>query len=310
MGRDRAPTEGAIRKLVRKVREKGMLVDDRSGPRARTVRTPENIEAVAQIVAYNFRLSLTNALRDGHAPTISERIANKGLSASAYADNYNLERHSSSESLRAFQSIARYTIILDCTSTLCLLGTHDWLVFESAWIYANQCASSVSDASLDYTDEIFVKCIGLLNTMAAKNQAHFLQPQLYYTSLVFFRRHKNVKHPATTCYAVVAVRSNDSVLFNSFTPSSRYVVRDLARLRLGRQVRFALANYASTAIQKSVTILGWQERECELPSHEEAMMVGASESNLKINATGNRMNARILGPFMLQSNVLGGLRAV
>ncbi|EGI68779.1 hypothetical protein G5I_02559 [Acromyrmex echinatior] len=28
MGRDRAPTEGAIRKLVRKVREKGMLVDD------------------------------------------------------------------------------------------------------------------------------------------------------------------------------------------------------------------------------------------------------------------------------------------
>ncbi|EGI62156.1 Sushi, von Willebrand factor type A, EGF and pentraxin domain-containing protein 1 [Acromyrmex echinatior] len=48
MGRDRAPTEGAIRKLVRKVREKGMLVDDRSGPRARTVRTPENIEAVAQ----------------------------------------------------------------------------------------------------------------------------------------------------------------------------------------------------------------------------------------------------------------------
>ncbi|EGI69766.1 hypothetical protein G5I_01481 [Acromyrmex echinatior] len=50
MGRDRAPTEGAIRKLVRKVREKGMLVDDRSGPRARTVRTPENIEAVAQIL--------------------------------------------------------------------------------------------------------------------------------------------------------------------------------------------------------------------------------------------------------------------
>ena len=53
MGRDRAPTEGAIRKLVRKVREKGMLVDDRSGPRARTVRTPENIEAVAQSVRQN-----------------------------------------------------------------------------------------------------------------------------------------------------------------------------------------------------------------------------------------------------------------
>ncbi|EGI63331.1 hypothetical protein G5I_08360 [Acromyrmex echinatior] len=59
MGRDRAPTEGAIRKLVRKVREKGMLVDDRSGPRARTVRTPENIEAVAQ------------SLFASHIPTLS-----------------------------------------------------------------------------------------------------------------------------------------------------------------------------------------------------------------------------------------------
>jgi len=108
---------------------------------------------------------------------------------------------------------------------------------------------------------------------------------------------------------VVAARS-DSVLFNSFTPSSRYVVRDLARLRPDRQVRFALANYASTAIQKSVTILGWQERECEHPPHEEAMMVDASESDLKINATGNRMYARTLGPFTPQSNMLGGLHAV
>ncbi|EGI70054.1 hypothetical protein G5I_01175 [Acromyrmex echinatior] len=64
MGRDRAPTEGAIRKLVRKVREKGMLVDDRSGPRARTVRTPENIEAVAQILyMFTARRSHTEASR-------------------------------------------------------------------------------------------------------------------------------------------------------------------------------------------------------------------------------------------------------
>lgn len=65
---------------------------------------------------HNFRLSLTGVLRDGHAPAISERIANKGLSAGAYADNCNLERHSSSASLRAFQSIARCTVALDCTS--------------------------------------------------------------------------------------------------------------------------------------------------------------------------------------------------
>lgn len=65
---------------------------------------------------HNSRLSLTGVLRDSHAPAISERIANKGLSAGAYADNCNLERHSSSESLRAFQSIARCTVALGCTS--------------------------------------------------------------------------------------------------------------------------------------------------------------------------------------------------
>lgn len=35
--------------------------------------------------------------------------------------------------------------------------------------------------------------------------------------------------------------------------------------RLDRQVRFALANYTSTSIQKSVTILGWV---CEFPPRE------------------------------------------
>ncbi|KYM98855.1 hypothetical protein ALC62_10411 [Cyphomyrmex costatus] len=100
------------------------------------------------------------------------------------------------------------------------------------------------------------------------------------------------------------VVASDEQYFNTKRTMTR-AVRDLARLRPDRQVRFTLTNYASTAIQKSVTILGWQEREFELRPHEEAMMVGASESDLKINATGNRTYVCTLGaPFTPQSNVL------
>ncbi|KAM0736552.1 hypothetical protein ACS0PU_006201 [Formica fusca] len=61
--------------------------------------------------------------------------------------------------------------------------------------------------------------------------------------------------------------------------------------RLDRQVRFALANYTSTIIQKSVTILGWV---CELPPRENVSCSGgAGESNPKINVTDNRMYATL-----------------
>lgn len=72
-----------------------------------------------------------------HQP-FQRRIANKGLSAGAYADNYNIVALAW---LRAFRSIApiyRCIGLRIDVPTLCPLVTHDWLVFESAWIYANR----------------------------------------------------------------------------------------------------------------------------------------------------------------------------
>ncbi|XP_018375528.1 PREDICTED: uncharacterized protein LOC108769183 [Trachymyrmex cornetzi] len=101
MGRDRAPTEGAIRKLVRKVREKGMLVDDRSGPRARTVRTPENIEAVAQSVRQN---PTTSTRRRSQQLSISRtslrRILHKDLGLFAYKIQMTQELKANDHPLR------------------------------------------------------------------------------------------------------------------------------------------------------------------------------------------------------------------
>ncbi|KYN36414.1 hypothetical protein ALC56_09374, partial [Trachymyrmex septentrionalis] len=112
-------------------------------------------------------------LRDGYAPTISDRIANKGLSASAYTDNYNLERHSSSESLRAFQSIARYTTIL------------------------------VRDALLDCTD-IHKILQGLLNMMAVKNQANFIDARLLKDECPM-----GIEHPRDIEWSPLASTSDD-----------------------------------------------------------------------------------------------------
>ncbi|CAH0563005.1 unnamed protein product [Brassicogethes aeneus] len=50
MGRERAPSGTAVVKLVKKVREIGLLLDIRKGPRARTHCPPENIEAVSRSV--------------------------------------------------------------------------------------------------------------------------------------------------------------------------------------------------------------------------------------------------------------------
>lgn len=92
MGCDKAATEGAIRKLVKKVREKWMLVDDRSGPIARTVRTPENIEAVAQSMRQN---PTTSTRRRSQQLSISRtslrRILQKDLELFTYPDDPGVE---------------------------------------------------------------------------------------------------------------------------------------------------------------------------------------------------------------------------
>lgn len=49
-GRNNASTAPAVRKFVQKVRETGMLVDHTHHPRRRTVRTEENVAAVAESV--------------------------------------------------------------------------------------------------------------------------------------------------------------------------------------------------------------------------------------------------------------------
>ncbi|KAJ8957917.1 hypothetical protein NQ318_001914 [Aromia moschata] len=56
-GRNEAPSEPGVRQFLRKVRETGMLMDNRSHPRARPVRTAERIAAVAQSVCENPRTS-------------------------------------------------------------------------------------------------------------------------------------------------------------------------------------------------------------------------------------------------------------
>ncbi|KAJ8960543.1 hypothetical protein NQ318_013831 [Aromia moschata] len=47
-GRNEAPSAPGVRQFLRKVRETGMLMDNRSHPRARPLRTAERIAAVAQ----------------------------------------------------------------------------------------------------------------------------------------------------------------------------------------------------------------------------------------------------------------------
>ncbi|KAJ8935836.1 hypothetical protein NQ318_019895, partial [Aromia moschata] len=54
-GRNEAPSAPGVRKFLRKVRETGMLMDNRSHPRARPVRTAEKIAVVAQSVCTSLR---------------------------------------------------------------------------------------------------------------------------------------------------------------------------------------------------------------------------------------------------------------
>ena len=50
MGRRKAPNEAYVRYFAKKVRETGLLIDKPTRDRPKTVRTPENIAAVAESV--------------------------------------------------------------------------------------------------------------------------------------------------------------------------------------------------------------------------------------------------------------------
>lgn len=101
MGRERAPSGTAVVKLVKKVREQGLLLDNRSGPRARPVRTPENIAAVAHSVGQN---PSTSTRRRSQQLAISRtslrRILHKDLGLFAYKVQMTQELKANDHPLR------------------------------------------------------------------------------------------------------------------------------------------------------------------------------------------------------------------
>ncbi|KAJ8962642.1 hypothetical protein NQ318_001035, partial [Aromia moschata] len=84
-GRHEAPSAPGIRKFLRKVRETGMLMDNRSHPRDRLVSTAERIAAVAQSVRENPRISTRHrAQQPNISRTSLRRILHKDLGLFAY----------------------------------------------------------------------------------------------------------------------------------------------------------------------------------------------------------------------------------
>ncbi|KAJ8950206.1 hypothetical protein NQ318_003197 [Aromia moschata] len=78
--RNEAPSAPGVRKFLKKVRETGLLMDNRSHPRARPVRTAEIIAAVAQSVSENLRTStLHRAQQLNVSRTSLRRILHKDL---------------------------------------------------------------------------------------------------------------------------------------------------------------------------------------------------------------------------------------
>lgn len=84
-GRHEAPTAAGVRKFVKKVRETGMLIDNRSYPRVRPVRSVENIAAVAESVRQNPRTSTHHRSQQLNISRTSlRRILHKDLGLFAY----------------------------------------------------------------------------------------------------------------------------------------------------------------------------------------------------------------------------------
>ena len=84
-GRNAAPTARAIRKLMHKVRETGMLVDARRVPYTRPVRTAEAIAAVTESVRQNPGTSTRRRSQQVGIPrTTLRRILHKDLGMFAY----------------------------------------------------------------------------------------------------------------------------------------------------------------------------------------------------------------------------------
>ncbi|KAJ8960319.1 hypothetical protein NQ318_004053 [Aromia moschata] len=84
-GRNEASSAPGVRWFLRKVLETGMLMDNRSHPRARPVRTAERIAAVAQSVRENPRTSTRHRAQQLNVSRTSlRRILHKDLGLFAY----------------------------------------------------------------------------------------------------------------------------------------------------------------------------------------------------------------------------------
>ncbi|KAJ8960940.1 hypothetical protein NQ318_020240 [Aromia moschata] len=84
-GRNEATSATGVRKFLRKVRETGMLMGNRSHPRDRPVRTAERIAAVAQCVRENPRTSTRHRAQQLNVNRTSlRRILHKHLGLFAY----------------------------------------------------------------------------------------------------------------------------------------------------------------------------------------------------------------------------------
>ncbi|KAJ8945993.1 hypothetical protein NQ318_017109 [Aromia moschata] len=85
VGRNEAPSAPGLRKFLRKGRETGMLMDNRSHPIARPVRTAERIAAVVQSVRENPKTSTRHRTQQLNVSRISLRkILHKDLGLFAY----------------------------------------------------------------------------------------------------------------------------------------------------------------------------------------------------------------------------------
>lgn len=84
-GRNNAPTAAGVRKFVKKVRETGLLIDNRTYSRVRPVRSTENIAAVAESVRLNPRTSTRQRSQQLNISRTSlRRILHKDLGLFAY----------------------------------------------------------------------------------------------------------------------------------------------------------------------------------------------------------------------------------
>ncbi|KAJ8956830.1 hypothetical protein NQ318_014244, partial [Aromia moschata] len=124
-GRNEAPSAPGVRKFLRKVRETDMLMDTRSHPRARPMRSVERIVAVAQSVRENPRIStryreqLNNAIRKLAAEVTiltadSAQKSFEGISQATRKDDLRRHLHEHDDHENSLSQPSKATRLAEC----------------------------------------------------------------------------------------------------------------------------------------------------------------------------------------------------